>query len=192
MSTFFALAGKCGAARRRRLGRVDHRPDRRLAGEQPLLVEQRRQRDARQARAAPLEELATIEHPAAGMGELRGAWKPTAHGDEFVGVVQAAAEDRQAVGGHEVAAGGELPVGRLAAEREFDGAGRPGGQGRSPASRSTRFANRPAWSSRNSPLSMLSACSGVVLAVRLGCTWPASGQSKAPKKLSSSARGLLW
>jgi hypothetical protein len=32
-------------------------------------VKQRRKRDARQARAAPLEEVPTIEHPAAGMRE---------------------------------------------------------------------------------------------------------------------------
>ncbi len=52
-----------------RLGRVDRGPDRRLASEEPLLVEQRRKRDARQARAAPLEEVPAIEHPAAGMRE---------------------------------------------------------------------------------------------------------------------------
>ena len=53
----------------KRLGRVDRRPDRRLAGEEPLLVEQGCERDARQTGATPLEERPAIEHPAAGMRE---------------------------------------------------------------------------------------------------------------------------
>ena len=67
------LLGLRGKVRRPRgvgMGRVDERPDWWLSTEQPLLVQERRQRDAREAGAAPLEEVTAVEHPAAGVGEF--------------------------------------------------------------------------------------------------------------------------
>jgi hypothetical protein len=52
------------------MGRVDERPDRRLSTEQSLLVQERRERDAREAGAAPLQEISAVEHPAAGVGKV--------------------------------------------------------------------------------------------------------------------------
>ena len=59
-----------GSPRSEGLGRIDQRPDRRLAREQPLLVKQSRQRDPGEARAAPLEERPAVEQVAAGVGEM--------------------------------------------------------------------------------------------------------------------------
>jgi hypothetical protein len=50
-------------------GRVDLRADGWAAGQKPLLIEQCRQGDTAEPRAAPLEEGAAIEQVAAGVGK---------------------------------------------------------------------------------------------------------------------------